>query len=295
MERSRPKPTRLQWFVGGLVIAVCAMAVGNLLGVATYANDGCGLTTFAILVPFPVLLGFWQYLALARTWRRCAELAGGFCLAFGAMGCLLFTVLFSIALADQIDGRWFRDWMPLLVASGVLLCASYLNFRWYIKLRDFHAHVSIRPRLRVSLLDCFAAVTAFGLLLGSWQYYRRCALPFANHVSVWQSPIRLPYDATDVSYNASDFGFMYAEFTCSEMAFRQWIDREQSFRARQSDILLNETATTMQRHLRLPDRSRVPDVVIVNALEFYFTELDHTIKAVYDRDTKRAYYYSSTR
>jgi len=209
----------------------------------------------------------------------------------------------SLFLCLSIDSGFDRGVLTLIVTMcvvGLLFTAgTWVNHNWEKTLRNVAQPSSQQLTFRFSLKEAFIGMTVFASLLGAWLFfYRTTPPPMAQHVAASAAPIKLPTDARDVSYSSDTFGgFRYAEFSCGESDFREWIagGRCGSILARQSGTQLVETSTIVRRYRTSEKDVSIADAYVNNALRYHFNHGDHTVLAVYDRDANRGYYFISTR
>ena len=298
---STPQPPQRSWQLtisSVLVIAGATLMAGSLL-TSLYSTDELNILAGLFFLPFPLAFIILQYRGIFQRHPGCAEFAGAMLLA--ASGILAF-------IACPVILKSLKNWhlpalasalsfgIPLIMLGLVLLFISRLNFRWEKYLKCHYADTSTRPpKFRFSIRELLGAMALVSVIAGLGVTLPRDDSPrYAEHVSADKVRLNLPDNATDISYAKGFRGTIAYEFTTDEKSFIEWFESGiGSFEAEAAGVPLKQITqpTGIRRYYEFSDSLTGPDYFqISNGLEYYWSEEDRHVHAIFDRDTNRAYY-----
>jgi hypothetical protein len=284
-----------------IVVGLCCVFLGVALGPIFGPFDFCTLTSALLVSPWPAWLGVAQYLAVSRGNIRASRHAHTLSVILGAFLLMGAIVLSAAMLTSGFDVADLAFLATLLALIAPLLPCALVTRRWEQQLLAAHSmrdHSSSGPqprgRWQLSLRETFVFLTMCGVVLGSAVYVSRSLKPrWAEHVDASASPMRLPAGASDVTYYEALRAGYFCEFTCSEAAFRRWIETGEMRFGRLGVIQEIQAERRHQRHARSPFDGSSPVASVINGLDFTYGDVaknGFVVRAIYDRDTHRAYY-----
>lgn len=289
-----PKPTPLLVVTSALVIAFSLFLVSVAMAAFTATWDLCSLMGGAIILPLPAALAVQQYRGTFRRVGSAASASATLLFVIGGIAAFTFAVPIAESAADGRELPWFGFMLPTLATSMIAVFAGVLNWRWYLTLPDTAA---IDSRWRFSIRETMAAVAAvcFSTALTS-SFIRSTPPRYAENVPVSEAPLGLPPNATDVSFCQGFRGTIAFEFSIDEASFREWVaDGIGSMESRASNTKLEPITTpeSITRYSWLSPELHGPDsVAVTSGLHYSWSFEDRGVYAMFDSDTRRAYYYA---
>ncbi|MGN6544876.1 MAG: hypothetical protein ACTHK7_07490 [Aureliella sp.] len=289
-----PKPSLLLILCSLVVLAACVVLVSVALSTFAIAWEPCAFIGGMILLPLPIALAWYQYRGVFRMNVSAAFVAAVLLMIVGG-----FAWLASItALVEaQGDGGVVRSVvLPMVAVGAIASFAGWLDLRWARQLRSVEAPWQL-PRGRFTLRELQAATAVVACMIALTAYLVRATPPqYAEHVSRDRSPIRLPDNATDVSYCQGDRGEIAIEFTTDEASFVRWAQSDiGSLESQSANIPIKPITGSHEISCYGMLSSKVTGgsrVTITNGLYYLWSKEDRLVHAAFDRSTGRAYYHA---
>jgi len=286
---------------GVMLIGFCLLTIA--INIASFFDP---LGSFAIfLTPFSWLfawLAYKQYCALfcckpvmARAYHEAYFIIGGF-FVFGIIVNLLeaFSEDFDLLLRNKIG---------LMVMSGILFFGLFmiiiggLNRGQTIQRRQLLLSATRQRFLeeesignyRLRKLQGVIIMLACTFLLSVFLVYEENRHLYGEHLSYQEFPYKssFPKDASDFSYRRLPRGRMCCEFTVSEESFRNWIASDSDWEY--CELIDGGVRILCPVHSRKYDEE---DFLVTDGL-YAGDGNDSGTRAVFDRTTNRAYYWTS--
>ena len=252
-----------------------------------------------LIAPLFSVLAVQQYRGTFRGVPSAATTAS--VIQYGWGGLLLFGVATTAgeAMADSIAVSFLASVLvPMFLSASFSLVSGRMNALWARCLRTAFCAGAARPIQRgFSLRELILAVTVIAAMTAITTPLIRTAKPkFAEHIHAADAPFHSPAGATDVSYSRGFRGTVAFEFTCDELAFRDWVVAGiGSIEARAAAVPIREISSshTITRYYAYASQLNGPTEIAVNSGLFYsWSREDRGVHAVYDRATGRGYYHA---
>ena len=147
------------------------------------------------------------------------------------------------------------------------------------------------------MLEILAMITVIAVVMALAAYFIRTSPPqYAENVSRDEAPFGLPACARDVSFCQGQRGTIAFEFAIDERGFIDWVKSGiGSFESEAAQIPLREITTPQKihrYHLLVPGRTGADSITVSSGLYYHWSEEDRGVTAIFDRATRRAYYFS---
>lgn len=289
-----PKPSLLLILCSLVVLAACVVLVSVALSTFAIAWEPCAFIGGMILLPLPVALAWYQYRGVFRMNVSAAFVAAVLLIMVGS-----FAWLASITALVQTQGHGgvMRSVvLPMVAVGAIASLAGWLDLRWARQLRSVEAPWRLHRR-GFTLRELQAATAVVACTTALTAYFVRATPPqYAEHVSRDMSPIRLPDNATDVSYCQGEQGEIAIEFNTDEASFVRWAQSDiGSLESHSANVPIKPITGSheIERYTQLSSElTGASNATITNGLYYLWTKEDRAIHAAFDRSTGRAYYHA---
>jgi hypothetical protein len=287
-----PQPSRWLLVFSWLIVVGC-ICLGSL-GIATLiarAWDPCSWVASVMFVGGAALIGTMQYRGTFRRNRNAATFS--MVILFVCGGFLLFAVV--MCSGEFLIKEWELPPLEMLAtAAGLALLifpAAWLNLRWSRRLNEARdTPLPARRPWQLSLQELLVFTAAAGLALAIiTAVVRSEPAEVGNHVEMDNPPLGIPRGATDICWRQGSRGILYLEFTVEEESFRRWVTH-----------YIDVAPREVPKELRPVTNSSPLDiftyqggmVTVTDGLAFSWAEGDGGVHAVWERPTKRVYFYT---
>jgi hypothetical protein len=218
---------------------------------------------------------------------------------FGCGGFLLFAIV--MCSGEFLIKEWELPPLEMLATAAglalLILPAAWLNLRWSRCLRQATTPPA-RRRWQLSLQELLIFTAAAGLSLAIIAAGLRDKTPeIGEHVETNRPPLGIPRGATDICWHQYPRGTVFIEFTADEALFRNWVQQyidaaphtaPKELRA----VTLADPIEMQTYKARVPLTSPWGEVTVTDGLAFSWYEEDRGVHAVWERPTKRVYFYT---
>ncbi len=291
-----PRPSNLLLANSVVVIGACMFLVAlGISGLMTTWDLGA-MFGGLIIIPWPALCGYQQYVATFKRRAESAAMASGLAYTISVFPILFSTGFTAVFLLDDKLPQFDISLVPLVFAAP-FITAGYLNLRWGRELRA-SGYQPADKRFRISVRELLAMTAIIGAMLAMTMTFVRDNQQFGVEVSADEAGVHLPENASRVSYAHGFRGNVAYEFNTDEASFRKWVEGGiGSFEAEKANVPIEEIrgGATIRTFCAMTDGVTGPDTITVDkGLSYYFSAEDRVVSAVFDRTTGRAYYYHQT-
>ena len=297
------EPVRASWglvFVAVGVIGLSGVGIAVGLGGMSATWDICSVIGGLVLAGVGAAIGVQQFRAVFMRDAGAARFVGGMLFVVG--GIVSLSVVMGLwewvsdgALKIGKNGGFFLV-LGVLAAGG--LVGGWVNWQWSVRLTGARLSDAsdIGPR-GMARRDWLVALS-MGAAIGIGGYFAVPPPECGAHLSQEEVPFSVPEDASDISYCQGQRGSRAYEFQTSEAAFERWIEDTIAMRASPPGEVTWEaiTAPLVVRDYRWisPRQSeRDRETVVREGLVYRWKHEDQVVRAVFDRATRRGYYWAS--
>jgi hypothetical protein len=292
--QSAPKPSRTLLAVSVLVIAACMFLVSMGIAGLTVTWDPCAMFGGLMIIPLPALLALKQYAGTFQRRHQAASLAGALAYVLSALPLFVaVTATGEFAMEGKLVPAEL-SLLPLAFAVPFLL-AGYLNLRWSRQLQA-SGYQPIDDRFRMSVRELLITTAVIGAMLAmTMTFVRDQPQQFGINVTAEESGLRLPENASRVSYAHGFRGTIAYEFDTDEAGYLEWVEE---IRSRDPDYAKEEVspiamASRIYTFNFLAPQLTGPDQIEINEGWYYSWNFeDQAIYAAFDRKSNRAYYFA---
>jgi hypothetical protein len=287
-----PQPSRWLLVFSWLIVVGC-ICLGSLgiAGVIARAWDPCTWISAVMFGGGATLIGIMQYRGTFRYDRNAATFT--MVMLYVCAGMIVF---FAIICSGEF---LIKDWrLPpiemLAAAAGIavfVLPAAWLNMRWS-RLLSRVGNVShpTHRRWQLSLQELLVFTAAAGLSLAIiTATVRNEPAEVGNHVEKDNPPLGIPRGATDICWRQGSRGILFLEFTAEEESFRRWVTQYIDVAPREAPKELRPVTKNEPLDIFTYQGGMV---TVTDGLAFSWAEGDSGVHAVWERPTKRVYFYT---
>lgn len=290
-----PRPSKLLLANSVIVIGACMYLAAGFIAALTVVWDPSVMFGGLILLPLPLALGFQQYFGAFRRRAKSAWAASSLAFFLSILALMFGACFVALGIANSKFSTLTESIAPL--AFGLyFLAIGYLNRRWHFQLQT-SGWSPVKGQFRITTRELLSATAVVaGMLAMTAQFIRDDGPQFAVDVTREESGLRLPENASRVSYAHGGFGSIAYEFDTDEASFRKWVEagigeiETGPVNGPISEIDARNGIMMTRYTFFISQAQETGLIVIEEGLTCLASSGDQWIHAAFDRKTNRAYY-----